>query len=100
MQDFRPKIGKFRCLPKRDHPQFLRLWRNSRVCGKNAVDIRPDLNLLRIKGGAAMAVPVRTGIRDSIMVEIASGLQPGDTVITMGVLLVRPGAPVSVRIAK
>jgi membrane fusion protein (multidrug efflux system) len=51
-----------------------------------------------VKNGKAIATSVTTGIRDSIMVETTSGLHAGDTVITIGVLLVRSGATVSVKI--
>jgi membrane fusion protein (multidrug efflux system) len=50
-----------------------------------------------VKNGNAVLQPVTTGVRDSVMVEITSGLKVGDTVITTGVLLVRPGAAVLVR---
>jgi membrane fusion protein, multidrug efflux system len=51
-----------------------------------------------VKNGKAISKSVTTGIRDSIMVETTSGLNVGDTVITIGVLLLRPGATVLVKI--
>jgi membrane fusion protein, multidrug efflux system len=41
--------------------------------------------------------PVRHGIRSGGWVEILEGLEPGESVITEGVIKVRPGAPVRVR---
>jgi membrane fusion protein, multidrug efflux system len=49
------------------------------------------------KSGKAAFVDVTTGIRDSVMVQITSGLQKGDTVITTGLLGLKPGAKVIVR---
>jgi len=50
------------------------------------------------KGGKAMATDVTTGVRDSTNIEVISGLNLGDTVITSGILFLRPG--ISVEIAK
>lgn len=44
------------------------------------------------KNGKAMPVVVTTGIRTDRELEIVSGLQPGDTLITTGLLQIRPGA--------
>ncbi|MBI2730601.1 MAG: efflux RND transporter periplasmic adaptor subunit [Sphingobacteriales bacterium] len=46
------------------------------------------------KGGTAAFVNVTTGIRDSSSVQILSGLNTGDTVITTGLLFLKPGAAV------
>ena len=46
------------------------------------------------RGGTAEAVDVTTGTRDSAMVQITGGLKPGDTVITTGLLAIRPDAKV------
>jgi membrane fusion protein, multidrug efflux system len=40
--------------------------------------------------GVAKAVDVTTGIRDSVTVQITSGLKVGDTVLTTGLLSIRP----------
>ena len=47
------------------------------------------------KNGKAETVKVETGIRTESKVEIVSGLQPRDTLITSGMLHLTPGAPVS-----
>lgn len=47
------------------------------------------------RGGKAMFVPVKTGIREESAVEILSGLQVGDTIATTGVLFIRPEVPIS-----
>lgn len=46
------------------------------------------------KGGKAEAREVQVGLRTANELEIASGLSSGDTVITTGLLQLRPGAPV------
>jgi membrane fusion protein (multidrug efflux system) len=47
------------------------------------------------KNGVAVFVDVQTGVRDSANVEIISGLNPGDTIITTGLLGIRPEAKVN-----
>jgi len=53
-----------------------------------------------VKGGKANFVNVKTGIRNEDMVEIISGINPGDSVVVTGVLFARPKAPVKVRSVK
>lgn len=47
-----------------------------------------------VRNGAATVQPVKTGIRTGTTTQITEGLVPGDTVITSGLLTVRPGMPV------
>jgi membrane fusion protein, multidrug efflux system len=44
------------------------------------------------RGGIAEVVPVKLGIRDEKTIQVLDGLNIGDTVITTGVMGVRPGA--------
>lgn len=46
------------------------------------------------KSGVVESRPVATGIRQEAMIQITDGLMDGDTVITTGVLQIRPGAAV------
>lgn len=48
------------------------------------------------RGGKAAFVDVTTGVRDSARVQILSGLHPGDTVVTTGLLSVRPNASIAI----
>jgi membrane fusion protein (multidrug efflux system) len=48
------------------------------------------------KNGKAMPVKVETGIRTESSIEIISGLNPGDTVITTGIMSLRPEMSVKV----
>lgn len=47
------------------------------------------------RGGKAEPRPVQAGLRTDTTVQILNGLAAGDTVITSGVVQIRPGAPVS-----
>jgi membrane fusion protein, multidrug efflux system len=48
------------------------------------------------KNGVALPVIVGTGLRTESHVQIVSGLSQGDTVITTGILQMRPGLPVAI----
>ena len=50
------------------------------------------------KNGVVESIPVKTGIRTATSVQITEGLSEGDTVITTGIMQLRPGMPVNVRI--
>jgi membrane fusion protein (multidrug efflux system) len=50
------------------------------------------------KNGVVAAVPVKTGLRTSSLIQIIDGLAVGDTVLTTGILQVRPGMPVNVQV--
>jgi membrane fusion protein (multidrug efflux system) len=50
------------------------------------------------RGGVVVSVPVSTGIRTATSVQITSGLSAGDTVITSGIMQLRPGMPVNVTV--
>lgn len=48
------------------------------------------------EGGLAKEVEVQTGARTEKMVRILSGLKPGDTILTSGVMILKNGTPVNV----
>lgn len=48
------------------------------------------------QSGKAMAREVTTGVRDSTNIQILTGINPGDTVITSAVLFLRPGLAVEI----
>jgi len=50
------------------------------------------------KNGVVVSVPVKTGIRTPSVVQITDGLSAGDTVLTTGILQLRPGMPVNVTV--
>lgn len=49
------------------------------------------------KGGKSVPVDITTGTRDSSNVQVLTGLSVGDTVITTGLLFLRPGADVKLK---
>jgi len=72
--------------------------RQSIVVPSNA--IIPDAvsnQVVVIKQNKAVLVNVETGIRNADVIEILSGLNPGDTIAVSGILFVRPNAPVKIR---
>jgi membrane fusion protein (multidrug efflux system) len=54
-----------------------------------------DKKVVVSKDGKAKFVTVTTGIRQAGMVEITSGLLPGDTIVTAGMLFLRPDVAIS-----
>ncbi len=50
-----------------------------------------------VKGGKATPRPVNVGLRGEMNMEILSGLAPGDTLITTGILQVKPGGAVEIQ---
>ena len=62
-----------------------------------AMAVIPELGgkkVFVLENGAAQPRQVETGIRTDDAVQITSGLQPSDTVITSGIQQLRPGLPV------
>ena len=52
--------------------------------------------VILLRGDSALFTVVETGLRDSAFVQITSGLKEGDTVITTGLMAIRPNAKVKV----
>lgn len=50
-----------------------------------------------VKNGKAEPVKIETGVRTDSTIEVISGLQSGDTVVTGGILSLKPGAPVKIQ---
>ncbi len=59
--------------------------------------LKGQMVLIR-KNGVVVSIPVKVGIRTTTNVQIISGLSEGDTVITTGIMQLRPGMPVKVTI--
>jgi membrane fusion protein, multidrug efflux system len=49
-----------------------------------------------LRNGKAELLVVQTGLRDSSNIEITWGLKTGDTVLTTGLLAIKPGQPVTI----
>lgn len=52
--------------------------------------------VILLRGDSAVFTVVETGLRDSAFVQITSGLKQGDTVITTGLMAVRPNAKIKI----
>ena len=50
------------------------------------------------KNGVVVSVTVKTGVRTPTVIQVTDGLAAGDTVLTTGILQLRPGMPVNVAI--
>jgi membrane fusion protein, multidrug efflux system len=50
------------------------------------------------KNGVVVSVAVKTGIRTPSAIQVLDGLSAGDTVLTTGILQLRPGMPVNVTV--
>ncbi|MDX1586826.1 MAG: efflux RND transporter periplasmic adaptor subunit [Balneolaceae bacterium] len=63
------------------------------------ISLVPELQGQKVylfRGGSVAEQPVQTGLRTAERVRIVDGLQPGDTVLTTGLLQVRQGMPVRI----
>lgn len=52
--------------------------------------------VILLRGDSAVFTVVETGLRDSAFVQVTSGLKVGDTVITTGLMAIRPNAKIKV----
>lgn len=57
-------------------------------------------NIYVSKGGKAVSVPIELGVRTDSTVEVTKGLNPGDTIITRGTLVIYPGTRVKFNILR
>jgi membrane fusion protein (multidrug efflux system) len=46
------------------------------------------------KGGKSVSADITTGVRDSSYIQVMEGIKAGDTILTSGLLFLRPGADV------
>jgi membrane fusion protein (multidrug efflux system) len=99
---------RVRALVNESHPELV-----PGVFAKVDLELGKDVNALMIptqavipqarnkqvivlRRDSAAFVVVETGIRDSALVQITNGLQPGDTVITTGLMAIRPNSKIKV----
>lgn len=62
------------------------------------IPIQNGKKIFITEGGVAKEVEVQTGARTANMVRVLSGLKPGDTILTSGVMILKDGAPVNVKL--
>ncbi|WP_118951181.1 efflux RND transporter periplasmic adaptor subunit [Taibaiella helva] len=78
---------------------YLTLNRNSNaimIPSQSIIPTTRDKKVAVLRNGKAELVTVATGLREVEDVEILHGLQPGDTVLTTGIMQVKPGVEVKV----
>jgi membrane fusion protein (multidrug efflux system) len=64
------------------------------VPSQSIIPTARDKKIIVARNGAAAFQTVTTGIRDSVNVQILSGLAVGDTVVTTGILQLKPGSKI------
>ena len=52
--------------------------------------------VILLRKDSALFTTIETGIRDSAFVQVLSGLKEGDTVITSGLMAIRPNAKIKI----
>ncbi|HXC04138.1 MAG TPA: efflux RND transporter periplasmic adaptor subunit [Bacteroidia bacterium] len=64
------------------------------------VPVLKGQNVYVYKGGLAIPKPVETGSRTDTQIEITKGLNEGDTIITTGIIQLKPGGAVNIQQTK
>jgi len=62
------------------------------------VPVLKGKNIFVSRGGVAIPQKVETGIRNDTAIQVIDGLQPGDTIITSGLMQLKPNMPVKVHL--
>ncbi len=63
---------------------------------ESIIPVMGGQNVLVYRNGVAELKPVSLGVRTEANVQVTDGLAPGDTLITTGILQLRPGMPVRI----
>lgn len=99
---------KVRAVVDAEHPELipgvfakvnLQLGKNDKALMIPTQAIIPSARnkqVIIVKGDSALYTVVETGIRDSAFVHIMNGVQPGDTVVTTGLMAIRPNSKIKV----
>lgn len=100
---------RVRALVKNNHPELvpgvfakvnLQLGKDSQALMIPTQAVIPtirDKQVIVFKKDSAVFTVVETGIRDSVLVQVTKGLQAGDTILTTGLMVIRPNAKVKVK---
>jgi len=94
--------------PKREifpgsYAQVSLILRSANATVIPSMAVIPDLRGQKtyvVRNGKAELILIETGARTDTSVEVISGLNPGDTVITAGIMSLKPGAPVKIQSIK
>ncbi len=65
---------------------------------QSIIPVLKGQTVLVCRNGLVASVPVKTGMRTPTTIQIIDGLAAGDTVITTGIMQLRPGMPVRVTV--
>jgi membrane fusion protein (multidrug efflux system) len=99
---------KVRAVVEAEHPELipgvfakvnLQLGKNDKALMIPTQAIIPSARnkqVIIVKGDSAFYSVVETGVRDSAFVHIMNGVQPGDTVVTTGLMAIRPNSKIKV----
>jgi len=78
---------------------FLQLGNSSNAMLIPSQAILPQIRnkqVILLRKDSALFANVETGIRDSVYVQVISGIKPGDTVVTTGLMAIRPNAKIKI----
>jgi membrane fusion protein (multidrug efflux system) len=70
------------------------------IPAKATVPLMEGEQVFILKNGLAKAVSIKTGYRNEREVEITNGLAPNDTLVTTGLLQIKEGMPIRVKVQK
>jgi len=68
------------------------------IPARSTVPLLEGEQVFLLKNGRAKAVNIKTGYRTETAVEITEGIVPDDTLVTSGLLQIKDGMPVRVKI--
>ncbi len=67
------------------------------VPAESVVPVLKGKQVYVVRNGIADTTGIRTGVRTARSIEVLDGLNPGDSIVTSGLLQLRPGSPVRVK---
>jgi membrane fusion protein, multidrug efflux system len=77
----------------------LQLGKNDKalmVPTQSVIPTARNKQVILVRNDSALYSVVETGIRDSVFVQITSGVKPGDTVVTTGLMAIRPNSKIKI----
>jgi membrane fusion protein, multidrug efflux system len=99
---------KVRALVEAKHPELipgifakvnLQLGKDEKalmVPTQSVIPTARNKQVIVFRRDSALYAVVETGIRDSVFVQITSGVKPGDTVVTTGLMAIRPNSKIKI----
>lgn len=99
---------KVRALVDEEHPELipgvfakvnLQLGKNDKalmIPTQSVIPTARNKQVIVVRRDSAFYAVVETGIRDSVFVQITNGVKPGDTVVTTGLMAIRPNSKIKI----